>query len=91
MRLFRASSEETAETIQNLKEELSRRESEISNLNRKVDQLIKDLNEKTGNASDAYAKLNEIHQVRKFASFLIWIYPELLINASHRRGEGGRP
>jgi flagellar biosynthesis chaperone FliJ len=64
-RIFRASSEESAETIQNLKEELSRRESEISNLNRKVEQLVKDLNEKTGNASEAYAKLNEIHQVRR--------------------------
>jgi hypothetical protein len=64
-RTFRASSEESAETIQNLKEELSRRESEISNQNRKVEQLVKDLNEKTGNASEAYAKLNEIHQVRR--------------------------
>ncbi len=64
-RIFRASSEESAETIQNLKEELSRRESEISNQNRKVEQLVKDLNEKTGNASEAYAKLNEIHQVRR--------------------------
>jgi hypothetical protein len=49
--------------VEVLKQDLSRRDSEISGLNRKVDQLVKDLNEKTGNASDAYAKLNEIHQV----------------------------
>ena len=52
-----------------LKQDLSRRDSEISGLNRKVDQLVKDLNEKTGNASDAYAKLNEIHQVS-----LSWVF-----------------
>ena len=61
--ISRSLSEENTETVEVLKQDLSRRDSEISGLNRKVDQLVKDLNEKTGNASDAYAKLNEIHQV----------------------------
>ena len=55
--------EENTETVQHLKEERSRREAEISTLNKKVDLMVKDLADKTGNASEAYAKLNEMHQV----------------------------
>lgn len=40
----------------------SRRESIISGLNKKVDQMVKDLSEKTGNASEAYSKLLEAHE-----------------------------
>ena len=61
----RSTSEESADSIQNLKEEVSRRESEISGLNRKLERLVEEANQKTGNASEAYAKLNEMHQVRK--------------------------
>ena len=52
--------EENTETVQHLKEERSRREAEISTLNKKVDLMVKDLADKTGNASEAYAKLNEV-------------------------------
>ena len=44
---------------------MSRRESEISGLNRKLERLVEEANQKTGNASEAYAKLNEMHQVRQ--------------------------
>jgi predicted nucleic acid-binding Zn-ribbon protein len=56
--------EENTETVQHLKEERSRREAEISGLNKKVDLLVKDLSDKTGSASEAYSKLNEMHQVK---------------------------
>jgi len=38
-----------------------RRDSIISGLNKKVDQMGKELSEKTGNASEAYSKLLEAH------------------------------
>ena len=61
--IFRSLMEENTETVQHMKEERSRREAEISSLNKKVDHLVKDLSDKTGSASEAYTKLNKMHQV----------------------------